>query len=122
LIDAIEVTIDGGLDEGLLSWSRDASVCIVAASGGYPEAFKTAKRITGLEKAQSVSGVQVFHAGTSLLDGEFVTSGGRVLGVTARAPELGTAVDRAYQALGNIHFDGIHYRRDIAARALSGRA
>src|SRR5436309_7412120 len=79
LIDAIEVTIDGGLDEGLLSWSRDASVCIVAASGGYPEAFKTAKRITGLEKAQSVSGVQVFHAGTSLLDGEFVTSGGRVL-------------------------------------------
>lgn len=119
LVDAIDATIDGGLHEGLLSWSKDASVCIVAASGGYPEAFETGKRITGLERAASVSGVTVFHAGTSLVDGEVFTSGGRVLGVTARAPELSTAVDRAYQALGNINFDGIYYRKDIAARALS---
>ena len=119
LVDAIDATIDGGLHEGLLSWSKDASVCIVAASGGYPEVFETGKRITGLERAASVSGVTVFHAGTSLVDGELFTSGGRVLGVTARAPELSTAVDRAYQALGNINFDGIYYRKDIAARALS---
>lgn len=119
LADAIEATIDGGLHDGLLSWSKDASVCIVAASGGYPEAFESGKRITGVERAESVPGVQVFHAGTSLDDGELVTSGGRVLGVTARAPELSSAVDRAYQALGNIRFDGIYYRKDIATRALS---
>jgi len=119
LVDAIDAAVDGGLHEGLLSWSKDASVCIVGASGGYPEVFETGKRITGLERAASVSGVTVFHAGTSLVDGELFTSGGRVLGVTARAPELSTAVERAYQALGNIHFDGIYYRKDIAARALS---
>lgn len=119
LVDAMDATIDGGLHEGLLSWSKDASVCIVAASGGYPEAFETGKRITGLERAESISGVQVFHAGTSFADAELVTSGGRVLGVTARAPELGTAVDRAYEALGKINFDGIYYRKDIAGRALS---
>jgi phosphoribosylamine---glycine ligase len=119
LVDAMDATIDGGLHEGLLSWSKDASVCIVAASGGYPEGFETGRRITGVERAESIPGVQVFHAGTTFADDELVTSGGRVLGVTARAPELGSAVDRAYQALGEINFDGIYYRKDIAARALS---
>ena len=118
-MDAIEATIDGGLHQGLLAWSKDASVCIVAASAGYPGDFEAGRRISGLETAEAVSGVQVFHAGTSLVGDELVTSGGRVLGVTARAPELGAAVDRAYRALKAIHFDGIYFRRDIAARALS---
>jgi phosphoribosylamine---glycine ligase len=119
LVAAIDATIDGGLHEGLLSWSKDASVCIVAASSGYPGTFETGKKISGLERAEAVSGVQVFHAGTSLEYGQPVTSGGRVLGVTARAKELAAAVDRAYRALEAIHFDGIYFRKDIAARALS---
>jgi len=119
LVDAIDATIDGVLHEGLLSWSKDASVCIVAASSGYPGTFETGKKISGLERAEAGSGVQVFHAGTSLEDGQLVTSGGRVLGVTARAKELAAAVDHAYRALEAIHFDGIYFRKDIAARALS---
>jgi phosphoribosylamine--glycine ligase len=77
------------------------------------------KRITGLEDAAKVDGVKVFHAGTSKRDDAFYTSGGRVLGVTARAAELGTAVERAYAACAKISFEGAHYRKDIAARALS---
>jgi phosphoribosylamine--glycine ligase len=119
LLDAIDASIDGGLHEGLLSWSKEASVCIVAASAGYPGAFETGMKISGLDRAEALGGVQVFHAGTALDDGQFVTSGGRVLGITARAPELGGAVERAYRALEAIHFDGIYYRKDIATRALS---
>jgi phosphoribosylamine--glycine ligase len=76
------------------------------------------KRITGIEDAERTDGVKVFHAGTSTRDGDFYTSGGRVLGVTARGANLQTAVERAYEAVGKIHFDGAHYRKDIAARAL----
>ncbi len=76
------------------------------------------KNIVGLGQAAAIDGVKVFHAGTSKRDGEFYTAGGRVLGVSARAPELSTAVQRAYEACGKIHFDGAHYRKDIAARAM----
>ena len=76
------------------------------------------KKITGIDDADAVKGVKVFHAGTSVRDREFYTSGGRVLGVTARAATLQEAVDRAYEAVGKIQFDGAHYRKDIAARAL----
>ena len=74
--------------------------------------------MTGLSEAAKIEGVKVFHAGTTSRDGDFYTAGGRVLGVTARAAELQTAVDRAYEACGKIGFDGAHYRKDIAARAL----
>ena len=120
LLEAIEASIEGRVSDGDFRWSNDATVCVVMASGGYPGTIEVGKRITGIEAADAVDGVKVFHAGTSARDGGFYTSGGRVLGVTARAPQLKTAVDRAYQAVEKIHFDGAHYRKDIAARALSG--
>ena len=117
LLDALEASIQGRMSEGAFNWSNDASVCVVMASGGYPGAFEAGKKIRGLDEAGAIEGVKVFHAGTSKRDGEFYTTGGRVLGVTARAPELETAVQRAYEACGKISFDGAHYRRDIAGRA-----
>ncbi|HEX6803231.1 MAG TPA: phosphoribosylamine--glycine ligase [Terriglobales bacterium] len=118
LIEAIEASIEGRVSDGDFRWSADAAVCIVMASGGYPGTIEVGKRITGIEEAERVNGVKVFHAGTSTRDGAFYTAAGRVLGVTARAADLRTAVDRAYEAAGNIHFDGAHYRKDIGARAL----
>jgi len=118
LLEAIEASIEGRVSEGDFKWSSDASVCVVMSSGGYPGTFEAGKRISGLEEAGAGEGVKVFHAGTTQRDGAYYTSGGRVLGVTARAPELETAVQRAYEACGKISFDGAHYRKDIAGRAL----
>jgi len=118
LLEAIEASIEGRVSEGDFKWSSDASVCVVMSSGGYPGTFEAGKRISGLEEAGAGDGVKVFHAGTTQRDGAYYTAGGRVLGVTARAPELETAVQRAYEACAKITFDGAHYRKDIAARAL----
>ncbi len=118
LVDALEASVAGRVSEGDFKWSTGASVCVVMASGGYPGTFEVGKKITGLEEAGAVDGVKVFHAGTSKRDGAFYTAGGRVLGVSARAADLETAVERAYQACEKIRFDGAHYRRDIAGRAL----
>jgi phosphoribosylamine--glycine ligase len=118
LVDAMEASVGGRISEGDFRWSSDASVCVVMASGGYPGTFEAGKKISGLEEAGAVDGVKVFHAGTTKRDGVFYTAGGRVLGVTARGETLETAVDRAYEACGKIKFDGAHYRKDIAARAL----
>jgi phosphoribosylamine--glycine ligase len=118
LVDALEASIQGRVSEGGFRWSQDASVCVVMASGGYPGAFEMGKQITGLEDASAIDGVQVFHAGTVKRNGAYYTAGGRVLGVSARAADLQTAVDRAYQACERIRFDGAHYRKDIAVRAL----
>jgi phosphoribosylamine--glycine ligase len=118
LVDALEASVQGRVSDGDFKWSSDASVCVVMSSGGYPGTFEAGKRISGLEEAGAGEGVKVFHAGTTERDGACYTSGGRVLGVTARAPELETAVQRAYLACAKISFDGAHYRKDIAARAL----
>ena len=118
LVEALEASIDGRTSDGDFRWSDDAAVSVVMASGGYPGAYEVGKKITGLEDAAKVEGVKVFHAGTTARDGTFYTAGGRVLGVTARAAELQTAVERAYEACGKISFEGAHYRKDIAARAL----
>ncbi|HLV88651.1 MAG TPA: phosphoribosylamine--glycine ligase [Candidatus Sulfotelmatobacter sp.] len=118
LVDALQASIEGRVSDGDFKWSADASVCVVMASGGYPGTHEVGKRIDGLEEAGAVEGVKVFHAGTSRRDGAFYTSGGRVLGVTARAESLETAVARAYEACGKISFAGAHYRKDIAARAV----
>src|SRR5271168_3298387 len=118
LVEALEASIEGRVSAGDFRWSPDASVCVVMASGGYPGTFEAGRRITGLADAEKVAGVQVFHAGTTKHDDAYFTSGGRVLGVTARATDLKTAVDRAYQAVAKIGFEGAHYRKDIAARAL----
>jgi phosphoribosylamine--glycine ligase len=118
LVEAIEASIDGRTSDGDFKWSDAAAVCVVIASGGYPGTFEAGKKIMGLEGAAKMEGVKVFHAGTTRRDGNFYTSGGRVLGVTARAPDLETAVKQAYDAAGKIGFEGMQYRKDIAARAL----
>ena len=118
LLEAFEATVEGRVSDGVFRWSNDASVCVVMASGGYPGTIEVGKKITGIEEADQVEGVKVFHAGTSTRDSEYYTSGGRVLGVTARAATLPAAVSRVYEAAGKIHFDGAHFRKDIAARAL----
>jgi phosphoribosylamine--glycine ligase len=118
LVDAIEASVTGRAKELDLQWSPEASVCVVIASGGYPGTFEAGKKIAGLEQSGAMEGVKVFHAATSKRDDIYFTSGGRVLGVTGRAPELEKAVDRAYEAVSQIGFEGMHYRKDIAGRAL----
>src|SRR6201997_3967780 len=118
LVEALEASIEGRVSEGDFKWSSDAAVCVVMAAGGYPGTFEAGKRIDGVDEAGAFEGVKVFHAGTSKRDGAYYTAGGRVLGVTARARDLDTAVERAYAACARISFDGAHYRKDIAARAL----
>src|SRR6266702_5201690 len=117
LVEAMEASIEGRVSDGDFRWSEDASVCVVMSSGGYPGAYEAGKKIIGLEEATKIDGVKVFHAGTSGRDNAYYSAGGRVLGVTARAADLTMAVQRAYQAVGKISFEGAHYRRDIAARA-----
>jgi len=124
LVDALEASVQGRVSEGDFKWSPDPAVCVVISSGGYPGAFELGKRITGIEEADNLPGVKVFHAGTDQRDGAYFTSGGRVLGVTATGTDLRAAVEKAYEAVGKIKFEGMHYRTDIAARGLrvaSGR-
>ena len=118
LVEALEASVEGRVSEGDFRWSPDASVCVVMASGGYPGTFEAGKRIMGLEHATQIEGVKVFHAGTNKREGTYYTSGGRVLGVTARAADLQTAVKRVYEAASAIGFEGAYYRRDIGGRPL----
>jgi phosphoribosylamine---glycine ligase len=118
LVDALEACVEGRLAESRLRWLPGASVCVVASSAGYPGSYRTGLPITGLGAAAQVPGVQVFHAGTAQVGGQMITAGGRVLGATAAAETLGEALSRAYQAMGEIQFEGMYYRRDIAHRAL----
>ena len=118
LVEALEASIQGRVSDGDFRWSADASVCVVMASGGYPGTFEVGKKVMGLEEAGKAEGVKIFHAGTSKRDGAYYTAGGRVLGVTARAADLPTAVQRAYDVVSKIGFEGAHYRKDIAARAM----
>ncbi|MGA2205825.1 MAG: phosphoribosylamine--glycine ligase [Terracidiphilus sp.] len=120
LVDALEACIDGRLAETTLRWTPGASACVVASSGGYPGSYKTGFPITGLGAAARVPGVEVFHAGTARMGGQLLTAGGRVLGVTVAAGSLQEALARAYQAMAEISFEGMYYRRDIGHRALSG--
>ena len=118
LLEAMEASIAGRVSDGDFRWSAEPAVCVVMASGGYPGAFEAGKLITGIEEADRMYGVKIFHAGTSRRDGTYYTSGGRVLGVTARGKDLPDAVERAYDAVMKVRFDGMHYRKDIAARGL----
>lgn len=119
LVDLLIASATGTLDRITLRWSSQACVCVVAASGGYPGPITKDKVIEGLDAAAALPDVKVFHAGTAMKNGKIVTSGGRVLGITAWAPTLAEARDRAYAALGKIHFEGMHYRTDIGAKALA---
>jgi phosphoribosylamine---glycine ligase len=118
LVDALEACIDERLAETRLQWTSGASACVVASSAGYPGSYKTGLPITGLSLAAQVRDVEVFHSGTAQVGGQIVTSGGRVLGVTAGGDSLELALARAYEAMAQIQFDGIYYRRDIGHRAL----
>lgn len=118
LLDGLEACVEGRLSDTEFRWRPGASACVVASSQGYPGSYTTGQRITGLDEAAEVPGVEVFHAGTSLLDGEYFTSGGRVLGVTAAAGTLEEALGLAYDGLSRIKFEGMYFRRDIGHRAL----
>ncbi len=108
---------EGELRSARLDWHSEPSVCIVLASGGYPGKFDTGLPILGIDQAEA-TGATVFHAGTRVGAQGLETAGGRVLGVTAAGSDLASAIDRAYTAAGKIHFDGMHYRRDIGAKGL----
>jgi phosphoribosylamine--glycine ligase len=117
-VPLLEGAATGRLDPAAVPEAEGAAVCVVLASGGYPRAYATGRAIEGLDAAEAEPGVVVFHAGTRREDGGFVTAGGRVLGVTGRGADLAAARERAYRAASKIRFEGCHYRRDIAARAL----
>ncbi len=114
------VAVGRGLPSAV-AWRPEAAVCVVLASGGYPGPYPTGLPIHGLERAAARAGVVVFHAGTARRDGQLVTAGGRVLGVAATGADVRAAVDAAYGAVGEIRFEGMHYRRDIGHRALARR-
>lgn len=117
LLSLLSATIDGKIDAHKIEWDERASVTVVLASGGYPGKYETGKTISGLAEAAKMDGVQVFHAGTKIVNNEVVTAGGRVLAVTALGPTIDAARKRAYDAVSQIHFEGCHYRRDIALSA-----
>jgi phosphoribosylamine--glycine ligase len=118
VMDLFEAVIDGTADKLAVSMKPGASVCVIAASGGYPGKHENGKVISGLGAADSGEDVVVFHSGTALKDGQLVTAGGRVLGVTAVAGDLREALDKAYAAMKEISFEGMQFRRDIGWRAL----
>ena len=118
LCEMLSASLEGQLNAVGGRWSPNPSVCVVLASRGYPGKSETGKEITGIDAAESLGGVKVFHAGTAFRDRQLLTAGGRVLGVTAAAEDLRTAIEQAYAAVGKVHFEGMHYRRDIGAKGL----
>ena len=113
LVDIIEAVIDERLSHIDIKWSDEATACVVMASGGYPLAYKKGLEITGLDENGQVEGVEVFHAGTKLEHGKFLTNGGRVLGITGKGATLDEALEKAYNAVKKISFENVHYRTDI---------
>jgi phosphoribosylamine--glycine ligase len=119
LLPLLLASAEGKLPDTAVSLSGHVSVGIVLASAGYPGPIRSGAAIGGLDEADAVEDVTVFHSGTALVDGRVVTAGGRVLTVVAAASDFGTAIARAYAAAGRITFDGMQYRRDIGAKALA---
>lgn len=117
IIDIFEAINNETLSELDIEWSEKACACVIMASGGYPKSYKKGVEITGLTSGQ-LDGVTVYHAGTKIENDKLVTSGGRVLGVTALGDSLADALKKSYEAVENIHFDNAHYRKDIGKRAL----
>jgi len=117
LVELLDASASGTLAKHELEWKPEASICVIMASGGYPGNYPKGRIITGLDAANKLPGTKVFHAGTTLKDGQIVTNGGRVLGVTALGKDLRAAQAAAYAAVECIQFEGVHFRRDIAAKA-----
>lgn len=118
LVDLMEACVERRLAEQPIEWDGRAAACVVLAAGGYPGHYDKGKPISGLERLDAWRDGVVFHAGTALENGEVVTSGGRVLGVTALGHTIRDAIDEAYRGVAGIHWDGMQYRRDIGFRAL----
>jgi phosphoribosylamine--glycine ligase len=118
LVPILEALVEGRLHEVEIRWRQEAAVCVVLVAGGYPGPYDTGKSIVGLRSASRLKDVMVFHAGTALVGGKTVTSGGRVLGVTALGKGIPDAILRAYRAVEKIRWDGLHYRTDIGRKAL----
>ena len=118
IVPIMLATISGGLDNVDLEWLPQASVCVVMASGGYPGQYDNGKEIKGLDSLKNQEGISVFHAGTKSENGKIVTNGGRVLNVAACGGDIKEAQKKVYEAVSKISFDGAHYRRDIADKAI----
>ena len=118
LVPIVQSCIDGNLAKQEIKWNPKACCCVVMASGGYPEHYEKGKEILGLGEAAKLKGTIVFHAGTKLENEKFLTSGGRVLGVTALGKTIKESIDNAYKAVEKISFEGMHYRKDIGKKAL----
>ena len=118
LLNVLLAVADGTLDKVQLDWDPRPAVCVVATSRGYPGKYKTGVPITGVERADALPDVKVYHAGTRTDGDTLVTDGGRVLGVTALGDTVADAQRKAYAAMELIHFEGMHYRRDIGHQAM----
>lgn len=119
MVPLMMAALEGGLAGETIEWIPEAAICVVMASGGYPGSYEKGKSITGIEEANAVDGVKVFHAGTGMGPNGFVTAGGRVLGVTARALGIADAISKAYEAVEKIRWENVHYRKDIGKKALN---
>ena len=115
-MEIFEACVDGTLDKVDVQWEDNAAACVVMASGGYPVSYKKGYEITGLEDAEAMDNITVFHAGTALKDGKFVTNGGRVLGVTGVGNNLDEAIKTAYEGVAKIDFKDKHFRKDIGIK------
>jgi len=118
LIDILNAVIEGTLHKISIEWEDNAAVCVVVASGGYPGKYQKGKVVSGLEGLEKMKDIIVFHAGTKLQDGKVITSGGRVLGITAWDKTISKAKERAYKGVKEIYFEDMYYRKDIAAKAI----
>lgn len=116
LVEIFNAVIDEKLDSIDIKWDSNAAVCVIMASGGYPQKYETGYEIAGLEAAEGDAGVTVFHAGTKLEKGKYITAGGRVLGVTALESSLEKAIKKAYEGVAKISFKDMHFRKDIGVK------
>jgi len=119
LVDIMQAIYEDRLGEIDIEWEDGSVACVVLASGGYPQKYETGKQIQGLDDKGQIENALIYHAGTKVENGSFLTSGGRVLGVTAKGKDLNEAIDKAYKAVNLINFDGKHFRKDIGKKAVS---
>jgi len=119
LAEVMLAAVQGKLDQASLAIRQETAVCVVVSAGGYPGAYEKGRPLSGLDDAEELEGVVVFQAGTKIKDGRLVTSGGRVLGVTALGTDLLQAQKRAYEAVKRVRFDDMYYRRDIGDKGLA---
>jgi phosphoribosylamine--glycine ligase len=119
IVPLMTAAVAGDLAGRTIEWADEHAVCVVMASGGYPGAYAKGAPISGIDEAERIQGVKVFQAGTASKDGAIVSAGGRVLGVTAKAIGIADSIAKAYEAVSKISWTDVHYRKDIARKALN---